>query len=205
MDAIAAKLTRFQNFPDYGNQNQAIVKSLNHGSYKIIPLFMHIIAQSPRFVIRDFKPQEEDHYLAMFDDERVTLHLPARTKKEQLEIFIKALTDYATGRVLGRWGIFSIEDGELMGMCLLRNFYDEIGKIELGYSLNHKYWGKGIASEVAMILIGYGFTHTEASEIVAVTTLENYGSQKVLEKAGLTRLDNFHRDGEELAYFSIKR
>ena len=166
---------------------------------------MHIIAQTPRFVIRDFKPQEEEHYLAMFDDDRVTLHLPVRSKKEQLEIFIKALTDYATGDILGRWGIFNNESGELIGMCLLRDFYDEIGKIELGYSLNFRYWGRGIASEVAMIMIGYGFNHTEASEIVAVTTLENYGSQKVLEKSGFTRMENFHRDGEELAYFRIKR
>ena len=166
---------------------------------------MHIIAQTPRFVIRDFKPQEEDNYLALFDDERVTLHLPSRTKKEQLEIFIKTLTDYASQQVLSRWGIFNNEDGDLIGMCLMRSFYDEIGKIELGYSLHYKYWGRGIASEVAMIMIGYGFTHTEASEIVAVTTLENYGSQKVLEKAGFTRRENFHRDGEELAYFRIKR
>ena len=164
---------------------------------------MHIIAQTPRFVIRDFKPEEEGTYLSLFDDERVTLHLPNRSRKEHIEIFRKALEDYTANKTLGRWGIFNNIDGEFIGMCLLRNFYDEEGKIELGYSLRHKYWGKGIASEMAIIMVNYALVHTDAKEIVGVTTLLNFGSQKVLEKAGLIRMDNFHRDGEELAYFSM--
>jgi len=166
---------------------------------------MQIIAQTPRFVIRNFKPEEEDIYMSIFDDERVTLHLPDRSRKEHIEVFRNALKDYAANKALGRWGIFNNGDREFIGFCLLRNYNDEEGKIELGYVLSQKYWGKGIASEMAVIMVGYGFNHTNALEIVAVTTLGNAGSQKVLEKAGLERLDNFKRDGEELAYFRIAR
>lgn len=164
---------------------------------------MHIIAQTPRFVIRDFKPEEEDTYLSLFDDGRVTLHLPSRNRKEHTEIFRKALESYLANDKLGRWGIFNNNDGEFIGMCLLRTYLDEEGQIEIGYSLRHKYWGKGIAGEMAVILVSYTLTHIRPKEIVAVTTLGNIGSQKVLEKAGLTRMDNFHRDGEELAYFRM--
>jgi ribosomal-protein-alanine N-acetyltransferase len=166
---------------------------------------MHVIAHTPRFVIRNFKPEEEEHFISLFDDDQVTLHLPKRSRKENLEIFKKTLSDYAAGKTLGRWGLFNNTDGEFIGMCLLRNYNDEDGKIELGYVLTRKYWGKGIASEMALIMVGYGFTHANAKEIVAVTTLGNSGSQKVLEKAGLIRMDDFKRDGEELAYFSLIR
>jgi len=162
-----------------------------------------MIAQTPRFVIRSFKPEEEAVYMALFDDKRVTLHLPNRSRKEHLEIFKKALDDYKENKSLGRWGIFNNVDGDFIGMCLLRNYYDEEGKIELGYSLHQKYWGKGIASEMAIIMVGYALTHTDAKEIVGVTTLGNTGSQKVLEKAGLERLPDIKRDGEELAYFRL--
>ena len=165
---------------------------------------MHIIAQTPRFVIREFKPEEEATYLALFDDPRVTLHLPKRTRKEQIEIFRKAIEDYKANTGLGRWGLFNNIDGEFIGMCLLRNYYEEEGRIELGYSLGHKYWGKGIASEMAIIMVSYALTHAGAKEVVGVTTLSNAGSQKVLEKAGLTRMDDFYRDGENLAFFSLK-
>ena len=164
---------------------------------------MHIIAQTPRFVIRDFKPEEEATYLALFDDPRVTLHLPKRSRKEQIEIFRKAIEGYGQNASLGRWGIFNNVDGDFIGMCLLRNYYEEEGRIELGYSLRHNYWGKGIASEMAIIMVSYALTHTDANEIVGVTTLGNTGSQKVLEKAGLIRMADFYRDGEELTFFSM--
>ena len=166
---------------------------------------MHIIAQTPRFVIRNFRPEEEKIYMALFDDERVTVHLPNRSRMEHLEIFRKALNDYTKHKGLGRWGMFNNLDGDFMGLCLLRNYDDEEGKVELGYVLHQKYWGKGIASEMALILVGYGFTHANALEIVAVTTLGNTGSQKVLQNAGMERMSNIKRDGEELAYFRVAK
>jgi [ribosomal protein S5]-alanine N-acetyltransferase len=166
-----------------------------------MPLFI----QTPRFVIREFKPEEEELYIALYDDKRVIVHLPKRTPKEQAEIFHTVMADNAAGKALNRWGLFNNGDGDYIGSCLLRAFYDFKDKIELGYSLHYNYWGKGIASEMARIMIAYGFTNTDAAEIVAVTTLGNIGSQKVLLKAGMERLENFKRDSEELAYFSIKR
>lgn len=166
---------------------------------------MHIIAQTPRFVIRNFRPEEENIYMALFDDERVTIHLPNRSRKEHLDIFRSALNDYTKHKWLGRWGMFNNLDGDFMGLCLLRNFDDEEGKVELGYVLHQKYWGKGIASEMALILVGYGFTHVNALEIVGLTTLGNTGSQKVLQNAGMERMSNIKRDGEELAYFKVAK
>ena len=166
---------------------------------------MHIIAQTPNFVIRNFTPEEEDIYMALFDDEQVTLHLPDRTREEHIKIFRQAFEDYADTRGMGRWGIFNNIDDDFIGFCLLRNYDGEDGKVELGYVIHKKYWGKGIAGEMAIIMVGYALTHTDAKEIVAVTTLGNIGSQKVLEKAGLERQNNFMRDGKELAYFSLKK
>jgi ribosomal-protein-alanine N-acetyltransferase len=164
---------------------------------------MHIIAQTPAFLIRNFTPEEEDNYMALFDDEQVTQHLPYRTRQEHIKIFKQSLDDYAEGKALGRWGIFNNADGDFIGFCLLRSYDNEEGKVELGYVIHQKYWGKGIASEMAIIMINYALIYTDAKEIVAVTTLGNIGSQKVLEKAGLERMNNFRRDGKELAYFRM--
>ncbi|MBS1533003.1 MAG: GNAT family N-acetyltransferase [Bacteroidetes bacterium] len=166
-----------------------------------MPLFI----QTPRFIIREFKPEEEEIYVALYDDEKVIVHLPKRTQQEQVDIFRGTIADYEAGKTLNRWGLFNNGDGDYIGSCLLRNFYDFKDKIELGYSLHQKYWGQGIGTEMAQIMIAHAFSNTDAEEVVAVTTLGNTGSQKVLLKAGMERRDNFHRDGEELAYFGIKR
>jgi ribosomal-protein-alanine N-acetyltransferase len=166
---------------------------------------MHIIAQTPRFVIREFKPDDETAYLALFDDKEVTLHLPQRSRQENKQMFRDAFKDYVEGKILGRWGMFNNGDEEFIGICILRNYLDNKEQVELGYVLSQKFWGKGIAAEMAQIMVAYAFTHTNTPEIVAITTLQNTGSQKVLEKAGLVRQANIFRDGDEIAFFSLKR
>jgi ribosomal-protein-alanine N-acetyltransferase len=164
---------------------------------------MSIVAQTPRIIIREFLPEEEDIYLNHFNDELVTQYLPVRSRDERINFFRKALEQYAGNKKLGTWGIFNKVGGEFIGSCLLRPFNTEPGIVELGYSMERKYWGMGIGTEMATAMVAHGFTDPDALQIVAVTIPENIGSQRVLEKAGLKRMDNLMRDGIELAYFKI--
>jgi ribosomal-protein-alanine N-acetyltransferase len=166
---------------------------------------MHLIAQTPHFFIREFTPQDETAYMSLFDDGQVTLHLPKRTPQENRQMFRDTFKGYMEHKALGRWGIFNNGTEEFIGLCLLREYNERADQVELGYVLAQKFWGQGIAGAMAQIMVAYALTHTDVAEIVAVTTLTNVGSQKVLIKAGLDRLDNITRDGDELAFFSLKR
>ncbi len=166
---------------------------------------MSTIAQTPRLIIREFLAGEETIYLNHFNDELVIQYIPKRSREERINIFRKGLEQYSVSKTTGLWGIFSKANGDFMGSCLLRPFYDEAGVLELGYSLEKKYWGDGFATEMAIAMVAHGLSDQSISEIVAVTELENMGSQRVLEKAGLKRVDNLLRDGEELAYFKTQR
>src|ERR1700753_533619 len=134
---------------------------------------MRIIAQTPRFCIREFVPGDEQTYLSLFDDKEVTLHLPRRTRQENQQLFRETFKEYAQGQVLGRWGIFNNGNDEFIGICLLRPYLNNPTQVEVGYVLARKFWGKGIASEMAQIMVAYTFTHTDIPEIIAVTTLQN--------------------------------
>jgi ribosomal-protein-alanine N-acetyltransferase len=166
---------------------------------------MAVITQTERLIIREFLSEELEIYLNHFIDERVLQYIPKRSRDERIGIFNKALLQYADSKTQGIWGIFSKADDSFMGSCLLRQFADEPDAIELGYSLNHEHWGKGIASEMATAMVSHCFTDAEVTEIVAVTELENIGSQRVLENAGMKRVDNLIRNDEELAYFRLPR
>jgi ribosomal-protein-alanine N-acetyltransferase len=163
------------------------------------------ILQTPRLVIREFLFSEKDIYLNHFNDEKVALYLPKRSRDERVNIFRTALEQYAGNKKSGIWGMFNKADGDFIGSCLLRPFNNEAGILELGYSMEQKYWGLGIGTEMAKAVVAYGFSDKDILEIVAVTILENIGSQRVLEKAGLKRVDNLLRGGEELAYFKMSR
>ncbi|WP_223605598.1 GNAT family N-acetyltransferase [Chryseobacterium sp. OSA05B] len=165
---------------------------------------MTILHEDQNFTIRNFLPEEQNLFCDLFEDDEVTKYLPYRSPKQYAEMFDIALEDYTKGP-FGRFGIFDTANHDFIGMCLVRDFADAPGQIEIGYTLGKKYWGKGIATEVSRALVKYSLLNTEAGDIVAVTDLDNIGSQKVLEKAGFSRIDNLKRPDGELAYYVIPR
>ncbi|MDB4902073.1 MAG: anhydro-N-acetylmuramic acid kinase [Mucilaginibacter sp.] len=164
---------------------------------------MNIIAQTSRIIVREFLPEEQNIYLNHFNDEMVIKYIPKRSREERIGIFRKALEQYPINKKMGIWGMFNKADGEFIGSCLLRPFNAEPGIVELGYSMDRKYWGMGIGTEMAKAMIAYSLSDQKTLEIVALTDLENIGSQRVLEKSGFKRLDNLLKNGEDLAYFKI--
>ncbi|MBL1220357.1 GNAT family N-acetyltransferase [Chryseobacterium sp. L7] len=165
---------------------------------------MNILHQDRDFIIRQFLAAEQNLFCDLFEDAEVTTYLPYRSPQQYAEMFDIALDDYAKGP-FGRFGIFHPETDDFIGMCLARNFADIPNQIEIGYTLSKKYWGKGIATKVSRALVNYCFSNTDGNEVVAVTDLDNLGSQKVLEKAGFKRLENLKRADGEMAYYIIKR
>lgn len=164
---------------------------------------MNILTQTPRFAIRLFEPEEEALYLSLYDDERVMQYLPFRSREEHIKIFREHLVAAPVGCVTGRWGLFTTDDNDFIGMCLLRLFDDGSDDIELGYAFRYDYWGKGIASEMANAILSHMLTINPHTKFVAVTELGNTASQRVLEKAGMHRDGNYFRNGERLAMFRM--
>ncbi|QKJ32372.1 GNAT family N-acetyltransferase [Mucilaginibacter mali] len=165
---------------------------------------MPIITQTPRLIIRNFQPEEEDAYIALLSDEQVKEHLPKRTPDENRKGFRDTLTADEAGAIFSKWTIEHKPDGGYVGMCLLRNYDNLPDTLEVGYCMHVKYWGQGLATEMVNALITYASAQPEINTIVAVTTHGNIPSQKVLEKAGLVRQDNIIRENEELAFFRVE-
>jgi ribosomal-protein-alanine N-acetyltransferase len=165
---------------------------------------MSTLYQSPRITIREFLPQEQQTFLDLFKDNQVTQYLPVISPERYLEMFNELLENYEK-KNLSRWAIFDTTNSNFIGMCVARIFVHNTKQIEIGYVLCKAYWGKGIATEVCKALTQYSFTHTNTKEVVAITDINNTGSQNVLQKSGFERLNNLIREEEELAYFKIER
>lgn len=80
-----------------------------------------------------------------------------------------------------------IVEGKLIGSgeINIQDFIDRKG--EIGYIMHPAYWGLGYATEVARILIEFGFTQLNLHRISATCDPRNIGSVKVLEKVGMIR------------------
>ena len=91
---------------------------------------------------------------------------------------------YANGK-LAPWGIQNKEDGKLIGTVDFVNWQPQHRTAEIGYALSKEYWGRGMATEATKELIKFGFNSMDLVRIQAKCLVENAGSERVMEKAGM--------------------
>ena len=86
-------------------------------------------------------------------------------------------------------GIIFKEENKLIGTVSLykNNFRRNHYTLELGYSLNRKYWGQGIIPEACQKVITYCFEDTICEVIMALSEPSNLNSIQVLEKCGFKK------------------
>jgi RimJ/RimL family protein N-acetyltransferase len=100
--------------------------------------------------------------------------------KEFLERCIKCWKDGSAFP----WVMTLKSDNTLLGMIEMRL----VGyKTDLGYGIARQYWGKGYTTEAVKALVQWAMDQESIYRVWAACDLENLGSAKVLEKAGLQR------------------
>lgn len=110
---------------------------------------------------------------ALSRDEVVRDWMPKRTRPD------------ADVRGIGYWVGF--HDGGFVGWWCLAIDDDDLTAAELGYRLARSAWGNGFATEGALAVLHHAFTTAGLTRVWADTATANLGSQRVLEKLGLTR------------------
>ena len=65
------------------------------------------------------------------------------------------------------------------------------GGVEVGWRLGRKFWGQGYASEAARAALGFAFGELALSEVHSITAVINLPSRAVMERLGMTFVDEF--------------
>ena len=77
--------------------------------------------------------------------------------------------------------------GKFVRHCgLLVQRVDNIGELEIGYSLLPAFWNKGFASEAAVKCRDVAFERNYAPSLISIISLTNAPSARVAEKNGMT-------------------
>jgi ribosomal-protein-alanine N-acetyltransferase len=145
--------------------------------------------ETPRLKLRKMTLADVDDRFHFLSDEQVTRFLPFETHKSKAETeagLRRYLELYATGQV-SPWGIELKETGRLIGTIGYTGWLPSHGRAELFYYLAREVWGQGIAVEAARAAIQFGFDRMGLNRVEATVNPENVGSQRVMEKLGMTR------------------
>lgn len=170
---------------------------------------MSTIIETKRTILRKFV---EDDIEAVYEfnsnkevqkftgDELITSLAQARVLITQVSQ--KDYDDYG----YGRWALYYKPDRKVIGFAGLK-YLPEIGETDIGFRFLPAYWGKGLATEVSVEIIKYGFDTLGLDKIIGIAMPENIASCKVLKKIGLTfdKVDGYDGDDGNYNWYSIDK
>ncbi len=172
---------------------------------------MKIFAETKRMILREILPADKFDILRLDSDPEVVRYLPvkaARTLEEAEDVVNYIQKQYIDNKI-GRWVMQLKESGEFVGWCGIKlvndaeyngrtNFYD------LGYRLLQNQWGKGLATEAALVCVDYAFMEMKLTELNGMVLFNNFASARVLEKVGMTKETDFvDENGNMWDWFSM--
>jgi RimJ/RimL family protein N-acetyltransferase len=92
-------------------------------------------------------------------------------------------------------------DRVAVGVCGFKGGPTLFGSVELGYAMHEDFRNHGYMTETVRALVDWAFQHDNCRRVTAETLPDNYASQRVLQKAGLT----LERSGESMLYWKVDR
>lgn len=168
-----------------------------------------IFIETPRLILREVIESDAPGFFDLDSDPEVHKYLGNQHIQtiQECEEVIQYIRKQYQENGIGRWAIIDKATQDFIGWSGLK--YEtgvrEMPYYDLGYRLRRKYWGKGIATETALESLKYGFTKLNYPEISAAAHVENIGSNKVLQKVGLSFVETFKFDAEEHNWYSISQ
>ena len=171
---------------------------------------MKIHYETDRFILRDFEAQDSIGIFALDSDPLVHKYLGNNplTHISQAEDVIAMIQAQYEKNGIGRWAVIEKETGEFMGWSGLKyeeNLRSEFNYYDLGFRFKPKFWGKGLATETALLSLIHGFEVMGLDTICAAADVENLASNVVIKKVGLQFKELFYYEGIPVNWFEIKR
>jgi RimJ/RimL family protein N-acetyltransferase len=158
-----------------------------------------------RLLLEPYTPADEEDFVALFQDERVSRWLgdgPA-TEAEDRALFGRVFSKvYA----LDRFDVWAVRrDSRLIGHAEIKPTTATEG-YELVYALAPGAWGCGLGTELAEAIVDYGFGTLGLAEVHATVAAPNLASLALLGKVGFRHVcDLTEADGSTTRLLTRQR
>lgn len=141
--------------------------------------------------LRQWKDSDRAAFAEMNSNPQVMEFLLKRLSREESDELFDRIKDHIDEK---GWGLWAVDvDGELAGWTGLNvpGFESHFTPcVEIGWRLVPGFWGMGYATMAARQALQYGFEEVGLEEIVSFTALPNRRSMRVMERLGMTRVEN---------------
>ncbi len=142
--------------------------------------------RTARLIGRPPTPHDIDRYDELLNDPAVARTMGGLRSPDQLQEFMDRHLEKWQRYGFGPYLLFDADDGAYVGRGGL-NRVSVLGveETEVGYALLPRYWGLGLATEIARFSLLRAFTDLRLPSVVGFTLVENAASRHVMEKCGM--------------------
>ena len=172
---------------------------------------MALILETKRLLLRHLVIEDLDELFALYRDPEIRRYFPegVLTREETREELEWHMNGHPEHPELGLWATVHKETGKFIGRCgLLPWGIDGRLEVEIAYLLDRNYWGQGLATEATRGILQYGFEKLNLPRLICLIDTENFASQKVAQKIGMTlerKVEGINRDGIPTLIYSISK
>lgn len=164
--------------------------------------------QTARLLLRQWRDEDAEPLAAIYAQPAYLEHMPSLDLEEtraQIERFRRgwaeegfshwAAEDAASGRLAGRIGLLRHRDWTPGG-----------APVEVGWTLDRAFWGRGLATEGGRAALELWREHLPGDpELISITTPENGRSLAVMRLLGLRFRGETHWHGHDVVWFGVDR
>ncbi|SDZ41556.1 ribosomal-protein-alanine N-acetyltransferase [Evansella caseinilytica] len=144
--------------------------------------------ETKRLRLRKITAEDAEEIFYYASKEEVAKYVTWNTHRSltDTKAFVSFVLDQYDQGKIAPWGIEIKQNGSFIGTIDFVWWKPLHHSAEIGYVLSHDYWGKGIMAEAVGKLLSFGFEKMDLVRIQARCFVENIGSQRVMEKAGMS-------------------
>jgi RimJ/RimL family protein N-acetyltransferase len=144
------------------------------------------IVHTARLALRPLSESDRGAVVALGAAPRVMEALGGPLSVAQSEAWLARQLRHFSEHGYGRYAL--LRNGQFVGVVgLSRTDFDRgiVSGVEVTWRLGFEHWGHGYASEAARAVIDEGFERLGLSEVIAVTTVSNLRSRRVMDRLGM--------------------
>jgi RimJ/RimL family protein N-acetyltransferase len=141
--------------------------------------------ETARLLLRPWRDSDLAPFAEQNADPVVMRYLVGPLTREQSDAYVAQAKSHLAETGFGKWAVEAPGVAPFIGAVGLSHVKFEASftpAVEVAWRLHRRYWGQGYATEAAQAAIEDGFKRVGLTEIVALTTLDNKASQRVMQR-----------------------
>jgi len=157
-------------------------------------LTVHAMIETSRLILRPWRESDFAPFAEQNADPTVMRYLRGVLTRKDSDAYAQRAQQHLADHGFCKWAVEAPGVAPFIGAVGLSHVRFEASftpAVEVAWRLNRRYWGQGYATEAAHAAMQDGFTRVGLREIIAITTLDNLLSQRVMERLGMTRSVEF--------------